>query len=230
MSDYPLHQACMNNNLSQVQEILQNSEDSAKDIIERDQDNRTPLHWATSFQCNEIVTYLLSHMKTIDLDTLTDEAGWTPFHIAASVGNLFILKELFERDIKPDINLQTVQGVTALHLAVSKSHFTVVDYLLNNGANVRIRDKKGQIPLHRAVAIGSIKLVTLLCDKSSPINWKDNQSWSPLFHALAEGHGDVAILLVNNYDADKDQEDNNGNKAADVSLNDEVKKFFENHI
>lgn len=230
MSEYPLHAACMNNQLSKVQEYLQNSENETKEIISKDADNRTALHWAVSSQAAEIVTYLLSHMKEVDLDTLTDDAGWTPIHIAASIGNVPILKELCERQIKPDLNQVTFQGVTALHLAVSKTHYTTVEYLLANGASTRIKDKKGQLPLHRACAIGSSKMVTLLCAKLSPVNAKDNQGWTPLFQALAEGHGDVAVLLVNQYSADKDIQDNNEKTASDVALNDEVRKYFENHV
>ncbi|CAD1784717.1 similar to Saccharomyces cerevisiae YGR232W NAS6 Proteasome-interacting protein involved in the assembly of the base subcomplex of the 19S proteasomal regulatory particle (RP) [Maudiozyma barnettii] len=230
MSDYPLHAACMDNKLAKVQEYLQNSEDEKKDIIAKDADNRTALHWAVSSQATEIVTYLLSHMKDIDLDILTDDAGWTPVHIAASVGNLPILKELCEREIKPDLDLKTQQGITALHLAVSKTHYGIVEYLLANGASTRIKDKKGQLPLHRACAIGSTKMATLLCAKLSPINARDNQGWTPLFHALAEGHGDVAVLLVNQYSADKDIQDSNEKTASDVALDDKVRKYFESNV
>lgn len=230
MTDFPLHKACMDNKLSTVQEILEASADPSAEITAKDQDNRSALHWAVSFQHTEIVLYLLSHIKQVDIDTLVDDAGWTPIHVAASVGNVEVLTMLCDREIKPDLDLQTRQGVTALHLAVAKSFYGVVEYLLSQGASVRIKDAKGQLPIHRAAAIGSSKMVTLLCSKLSPVNAKDNEGWTPLFQALAEGHGDIAVLLVNQYGADKDTEDKAGKTAADVALNDEVKKYFATHV
>ncbi|GMM55073.1 Nas6 protein [Maudiozyma humilis] len=230
MTDFPLHKACMDNNLAAVQEILEASADPAAEIVAKDQDNRSALHWAVSFQHAEIVLYLLSHMKTVDLDSLVDDAGWTPVHVAASVGNVEVLTLLCDREIKPDLDLQTKQGVTALHLAVAKSLYGAVEYLLGQGASVRIKDARGQLPIHRAAAIGSSKMVTLLCSKLSPVSAKDNDGWTPLFQALAEGHGDIAVLLVNQYGADKDSEDKAGRTAADVALNDEVKKYFLAHV
>ncbi|CCD24568.1 Nas6p NDAI_0D02540 [Naumovozyma dairenensis CBS 421] len=227
---YPLHQACMNNELSKVQEIVEHMTNPSVEIVAKDSDNRTALHWAISFQNEEIVTYLLSHMKDADVDTLKDDSLWTPIHIASSVGNSNILKQLIEgRNV--DLNLQTVQGTTPIHLAVSKKHLQICKFLLENGASVRIKDKQGQLPLHRAASIGSMGLVEMLCKEGrSPVNVKDKQGWTPLFHALAEGHGDVAVLLVNTFNADYDLEDNNGIKAVDVSLNENVKHFFIKHV
>lgn len=217
----------MNNDLYKVQQFV---EDSADVLLMRDDDGRVPLHWAVSFQNEEIALYLLSHMETVDIDELKDKAGWTPFHIACAVGNMNIVIELCNRRLKPDMNLSTVQGITALHLAVSKKHMEVCKFLVDNGASVRIKDKKLQIPLHRAAAAGSMGLIELLCKAQSPINVQDYQGWTPLFHALAEGHGDVAVLLVNQYYADDQLEDHDGKKALDVALDDKVRKHYIQNI
>ena len=239
MSPYPLHEACMNGDIAKVQDLIATSSNLKQDLIQRDLDERTPLHWATSFSHTELITILLSHMQGIDLDTLVDEAGWTPVHIAASVGNLQILKQFVERVPRPDLDLQTKQGVTALHLAVGKRHMELVKYLLlDEHVSTRIRDSKGQIALHRAAAVGSLKLVELLCrEGKSPVNWKDKKGWTPLFHALAEGHGDVGVLLVNEFGAETEiPEDNEfgeeraGLSALDVVLNEQVKKYFLRNI
>lgn len=222
-----LTDACMNNDLRKVQESV---EDSAQNLFQRDADGRIPLHWAVSFNHKEIILYILSYMKEAQLDDYPDESGWTPFHIACAVGDIDIVGELYDRMVKPDLNLQTNQGVTALHLAVSKRHINVCEFLLRHGASVRIKDKKLQLPLHRAAASGSPVLVELLCEKKSPVNAVDINGWTPLFHALAEGHGDIAVMLVNKYDANDQSEDSKGLKAIDYSLNDQIKKYFQNHL
>lgn len=226
--EFALQDACMNNDLKKVQEIFA---ESPEDILKRDNDGRMGLHWAVSFQHEDIVIFLLSHMREADIDDYTDDAGWTPFHIACAVGNLNIIQQLYNRDMKPDLDLPTLQGVTPLHLAVAKKHLEVCKFLLDNGASVRVKDKKLQLPLHRAASVGSMALVDMLCAKKSPVNARDFQGWTPLFHALAEGHGDIALLLVKQYNSDYEStEDSNGSKALDVVLNDKVKKFFLQNI
>lgn len=220
--DVPLNDACMSNNLRKVQEIV---EESPEDVFKKDADGRVPLHWAVSFQYEEIVIYLLSRMREADIDNLQDEAGWTPFHIACSVGNFNIMSMLFDT-LRANLDLPTYQGVTALHLAVAKKHITICKYLLDHGASVRSKDKKSQLPLHRAAAVGSLALVDLLCGANSPVNSVDFQGWTPLFHALAEGHAEVGVLLVNKFYADDQLQDPYGSKPIDVALNEEVKKYF----
>lgn len=230
MSEFPLQEACINNQLSKVQELVENAENKRKLLILKDNDGRTALHWAISFQFKPIMKYLLSKMKQIDLDNLADDSGWTPFHIACAVGDLEIVKELYDRDIKPDLDYKTAQGTTALHLAVAKKYYYIVEYLINEGANIKAKDKLGQIPLHRAAAQGQMKLVSLLCSKGSPINLQDNDGWSPLFYALSEGHGDIATFLVNEYKADTTLVDKKGFAAEQNALNDQVRSFFLSNI
>ncbi|QLL30303.1 hypothetical protein HG536_0A01200 [Torulaspora globosa] len=225
--DLPLINACMNNDLRKVQETV---ETSPGDLLKRDGDGRIALHWAVSFQHEEIVLYLLSHMRSVDLNEYRDDSGWTPFHIACAVGSLSIVKELYERVIKPDLNLQTNQGVTPLHLAVSKKHVPVCQFLLDHKASVRVKDSRQQMPIHRAAAIGSPVLVELLCKKNSPVNAADNNGWTPLFHAFAEGHGDVAVMLVEKFGADDQLQDPKGLKAIDYALNEQIKNYYKNHV
>lgn len=230
--EYPLHNACMNNDARKVQEILELT-DPKVTVKQVDGDGRTPLHWAVSVQNESAIRLLLPYMTKIDLDTLKDDAGWTPFHIACAVGNMEIVEALYNNneEMKPDLDLQTSQGVTGLHLAVSKKHLEVVKYLLKLGASVRIKDKKSQIPLHRAASVGSVGIVEYLCKTGkSPVNWKDISGWTPVFHALAEGHADIAVLLVNTYDAEYDLEDNDGKKPIDYVPSDSVKDYFMKNI
>ncbi|CAR26663.1 hypothetical protein ZYGR_0H04830 [Zygosaccharomyces rouxii] len=224
--DLPLHEACMTNNLRKAQEAVSVS---PQEPYKRDADGRVPLHWAVSFQYGEIVSFLLSMMQDMDINELKDESGWTPFHIACAVGNLDIVKQLYALHTKPDLNMPTNQGITALHLAVSKKHARICEFLLNNGASVRVKDKRSQLPLHRAAAIGSMGMVDMLCRAGSPLNRNDGEGWTPLFHALAEGNGDVAVLLVK-HGADPDLETTDGSKAVDFAVNDQVKQYFLRNI
>ncbi|VEU22633.1 DEKNAAC103446 [Brettanomyces naardenensis] len=246
-----IHRAVMDGNIMTLKGLLAENPSLA---LLKDQDSRTPLHWACSFQRLDMVEILLNpsdivgvkdivgstnnsvqspHQQKalIDIDDLADESGWTPLHIASSVGNLQIVKALIEHKPTPDVNQQTTTGQTCLHYAVSKNHFDVTDYLIKEcKASTRIKDKKGQYPLHRAAAVGSLRMCkTLIEDGKSPLSVKDIYGFTPLHHALAEGHGDVAIYLVK-AGADYNAEDNEGKTPYEDSLNDKVKRYFKRQM
>jgi 26S proteasome non-ATPase regulatory subunit 10 len=211
--------------------------------LTKDADERTPLHWAVSFQNKELVEVLLDPSQcvsdelgnvknqkkkiVVDLDDFTDEAGWTPLHIAASAGDFDIFRMLALHEPRADVNEQTSTGQTCLHYAVSKNHFLIVDFLITElKASVRTKDKKGQLPLHRAAAIGSSRMVqTLIEEGKSPLNATDAFGMTAIHHALAEGHADVALQLVK-YGADWRTTTTAAGSVFDVALNDQVRLFF----
>ncbi|CDO94781.1 unnamed protein product [Kluyveromyces dobzhanskii CBS 2104] len=224
VADYSLHTACMNGETTTVQQILS---ENPRAVMVKDDDSRYPLHWAVSFQHDSIVELLLSYMKKVDLDTVVDDSGWSPVHIASSTGSATILQKLLDHTIEPNVDAQTSNGITALHLACSKKHLSVVQLLIDRGASVRIKDKLDQLPLHRAAASGSTGIVSILCDQKSPVNTKDKNGWLPLFHALAEGRGDVAVTLVNKYHASwEGQSDDNDLTIDKVCADEKVKQYF----
>lgn len=231
MVGYPLHDAARDGQVLIVKGLV---EQNPKLIFERDLDGRIPLHWAVAFSQLEAVSILLNPGKItgksieVEIDDFVDEAGWTALHIAASVGNPEVVSLLLTHAPKPDLNLQTSTGVTPVHLATSKKHTETVKELVNAGASVRIKDKRGQYPIHRAASVGSIALVQFLGDKS-PLNAKDVQGWTPLHDALAEGFGDAAVLLVK-LGADPTVESNEGETASQVAVDDAVRKYFKSEL
>lgn len=224
MVEYPLHLACIKGDYSNVVKLVQNDE---KLVTVKDLDGRFPIHWAISFQHEDIVEELLKHMKEIDLNSLLDGSNWSPLHIASAVGNISIFQMLMKHPIALLVDEPTEQGTTSLHLACSKNHIKIVEELIKIGASLVKKDKKGQIPLHRACAIGSATLVKTLCDNKSPIDTKDNSGWPPLFHALSEGHGDIAVILVQKYDSQwKDVVSETGETVFHAAVDKKVLNYF----
>merc|ERR1719334_173757 len=61
------------------------------------------------------------------------------------------------------LGLAFPDGQTALHIAVQKKHYQMMDILLTNGANPNARNiQDGDTPLHVAVKSKSIKAIALL--------------------------------------------------------------------
>lgn len=225
---FPLHEAALEHKALIVKGLLK---ENPKQVFTKDLDGRVALHWAVSANDTEIVSMLLnpwivadSKPFEIDLDDFEDQSGWTPLHIAASIGNLDIIKMLV--DAGASVKLQTGTGQTVLHLSVLKNLYESTHYFLDQGASARVADKKGQTPLFRAASNGYTRLVKLLCEQGkSALNTKDIFGWTPMHHALAEGHADTALELVR-LGADPEVEDRDGKKPKDVAVDEKTASFF----
>ena len=58
-----------------------------------------------------------------------------------------------------DINRQDKSGKTPLHTAILSSQYSIVDKLLESGADVTITDDAGDYVIHTAIRVGSERLV-----------------------------------------------------------------------
>ena len=67
--------------------------------------------------------------------------------MAAFAGHLDIVKTL--RNNKAGYELRDIGGLTAIHWACDSKKAQLVDWMLNDGANVEARDNNGYTPLIR---------------------------------------------------------------------------------
>ncbi|GLD63224.1 tankyrase-2-like protein [Lates japonicus] len=82
---------------------------------------------------------------------------------------------------------------TPLHFAAGFGRKDVVDFLLQNGANVHARDDGGLISLHNACSFGHAEVVSLLLHHGADANARDNWNYTPLHEAAIKGKIDVCI-------------------------------------
>lgn len=61
---------------------------------------------------------------------------------------------------------------TALHMAASRGHLSVVIFLLNNSANINARTRNNWIPLHHAVRFNRPQVANYLMAKGAPAHFK----------------------------------------------------------
>lgn len=86
------------------------------------------------------------------------------------------------------VNIQDVEGFTALHLAAMAGHTGVVSALLQHGVALSAVTRSGQTALHLAVCNGHLAVTALLLDKpdaSAVLNIRDAQGKLPLDLAYA---------------------------------------------
>ena len=81
-------------------------------------------------------------------------------------------------------------GDTPLQLAVKNWNDSIIDILLEKGADVNIRNHlTGDTPLHVAVAEGFTLIIALLLEKGAEINLENNANNLPLDTAIQNGNG-----------------------------------------
>ncbi|WP_406832882.1 MULTISPECIES: RHS repeat-associated core domain-containing protein [unclassified Wolbachia] len=73
---------------------------------------------------------------------------------------------------------RSVQSSTPLHLAASSGKLDVVKYLVDKGADVKVKDNYGETSLHSSS--GKLDVVKYLVDKGADVNAKDNNGKTPL--------------------------------------------------
>ncbi|XP_056332374.1 tonsoku-like protein [Danio aesculapii] len=96
-------------------------------------------------------------------------------------------------------NRRNEKGETVLHRACIEGNLKQVQYLIEQGHPVNVRDYCGWTPLHESCNYGHQEIVALLLDRGANVNdpgGRDCGGITPLHDTLNCGHFSVARLLV----------------------------------
>jgi len=105
----------------------------------------TPLHRCAARGFDQIASALIKHGADVDR---VDDKGSTPLHWAAANEKVGTAKLLLAKTVNVDCANQ-IDG-TAMHIAVRRGLFTLVEALLERGADVNRTDVDGKTPLEIA--------------------------------------------------------------------------------
>ena len=83
-----------------------------------------------------------------------------------------------------NVNLQGINGMYALHVAVSNTDLLTLDKLLNKGANIDCVDYLGRSVMHYAIEDSVAKMLLTLVNKGANVNHVDNDGNSALHYAV----------------------------------------------
>ena len=121
----------------------------------------------------------------------TDSDGNTLLHLAAmkNPGTKMILKKKISIDARIILNKKIIPSAKRCYIA---------KMLIQNGANVNSKDKKGFTPLHIAVKENQIDLAKIFLDHGADIEAKSNFVQTPLDLAVNANLIDMASLLLQN--------------------------------
>ena len=200
-----LHIACCQS-YSWCVELLVNR---GANLNEIDNDGMTALHHAcleTSARIdirNRTCEFLIQ--RGADLKA-KNNLQLTPLHLIYVDGPV---TDAYAR-LKLDFDCRDYLGRTPMHIACYKGHSFLIDTFIENGADIRARDKFNRIPLHYAVEYSQYKCVARLIEiDPNLIGLVDDNNCNSLHYAAEIGHFGIWSKLIEVY-SNYDQKDNFG--------------------
>ncbi|KAK2865973.1 hypothetical protein Q7C36_002029 [Tachysurus vachellii] len=170
-----------------------------------------------SFTSSQISKYNIQDMlHSVEGEGVLKGSLDTDRHLleASKSGDLETVKKLCTLQ---NVNCRDAEGrqSTPLHFAAGYNRVTVVEYLLQHGADVHAKDKGGLVPLHNACSYGHYEVVELLVIHGAVINVADLWKFTPLHEAAAKGKYEICKLLLQ-HGADPTKKNRDGNTPLDL--------------
>lgn len=115
---------------------------------------------------------------------------------AAKFGDLSLIKKHFDQKLSP--NVRDLEGWTPLICAVSiANNIKLVDFLIENGADVNFPDDEGRTPLMYAASVGLINMMKSLTRNGAMLNLRDSTGMTAIAQACFDGKPQSVKMLVN---------------------------------
>lgn len=159
-------------------------------------DGSTPVHLASSYGYMDILDILMKAVAFI-LDPPPDQDGMLPIHKAAQSNHAEVISYLLRQDVD-QINTTDYEGRTPVMLAAQCNCYETAKVLLENRANVDVRDSENKTVLHYAIGSSDIvKEILKDVKANSLIRAKDRLGNTPLHYAACKGCvKDASIILM----------------------------------
>jgi len=158
-------------------------------VNSRDEQARTPLHYAAFGHGNDTPLILIAKGAAVDA---MDKKAWTPLYLA-SLNNRPKMAELL---INKGATVNPEKSPSPLMGAVRDGHTQVVKVLLDYKAQVHGPPKASKTPLHLAAEKGYTEIAELLIEHNASPNRKDATGSTPLYYATFNDHTQVMRILI----------------------------------
>jgi ankyrin repeat protein len=158
-------------------------------------DNARGLFFAATALGGEQLVVHLASLGSFQADT-RDAEGRTPLWWASRYGWEEVIRLLLVNTTAPSLDIQDKDGNSALYVAVERNNQSIIQLLLNAGANVNAQGGVYGNLLHIAARTGVVEVVKLLLDAGADINATADLYGNALHAAAYGGHKTVVELLV----------------------------------
>lgn len=136
----------------------------------------TPLMAAVECGKNSVISYLIKVGASAEIK---GEYGMNALHIAAKNSNSHAVKALIKSP-KVNINSQDNGGYTALSYLTEFAQLSLVQMLLDAGADPNIQDTEGNVCLHWAAFSGDVSMVEVFIDLTPNMDVPNENFDTPL--------------------------------------------------
>ena len=168
-----------------------------QDLRTKDDKGCTPLHKAALLGRDEVSQLLIGHSIDLGIRDIEDR---TLLHMATYKGLSTVVRMLLEHDgpFKVPVNARTKEGQTALHLALRHHHLSIVELLLEFGADVDVEESDNTTPLLLALRLSYYILETaqLLLEHGASVHVRDEYGRTPLHLASRSNLPSIVALLL----------------------------------
>ena len=199
--DTPLHIACRADNFELMKFLIKYKRCSLNVLNDC---GESPLHIA----CESYVLLKLSaqlHLMQYLHEDMNDPAECdespSPFltTLVKNVPNSVYIRDFFVEEFATDSNLnsQTTEGNTPLHIACKQGATDVIQYLVNTKCcNVGIQNRKGELPLHIMCSWRGPKLDFIRLVSNCDVNTSTNTGDTPLHIACYNSANTLLMLYL----------------------------------
>ena len=148
--------------------------------------------------------------------------------MAAHKGHFKVFEYIAER--VSDLNVETSDRSTPLHLAASEGHFEIVRYIVGIVSDKNPVNADGNTPLHETAKKGHLEIYKCIADqvdKKNPIykNPVNNEGTTPLHEAARKGHIGICKLILD-YGVDPHVKNNAMHSALDLASTKEFRDLI----
>lgn len=160
----------------------------------KDEAGLTPVNAAAFYGDLDVFKFLVQ--AGADLNS-GDNEGSLPLHNAAAGGSFEIVRYLVE-ELHTDVNILDANQVTALHFASGRGFLPIVEFLLQQGADVQLRTNAGSTPIIDSAFSRNLELTKLLVQHGSDVRDENEFGVSALHYAARNGDVEFIQYLLDN--------------------------------
>ncbi|CAH1131964.1 unnamed protein product [Ceutorhynchus assimilis] len=167
---------------------------SKDDILSKDNQDCTVLHWACYHGHDQCVEHLLAKNIFEELEG----NSYSPVHCACFSGSEACLTLLLAHFGDKIVHLKDEKLRTPLHIAALHGHSECAKLLLKHGAEPNVVDEEGRTPFIAAAQYGQSSVVELLLGFNIDLSACDKDGNTALHWACLKKHHQTALLILEN--------------------------------